>query len=160
MVSTKKIMKTDGYFMGVFNASKTHSVGSIPDCIAACEADAACVQITWAPSHSDKCVTYDSISPGFAGGAQGWVKLSGSFIKPAAAGPCPVKGYPEGCAWFESFADDGAKHFVSDCQTFPKACGTAQKSCWPDFNSLLPITPVNASYLTGLKTALNFTCAM
>ena len=159
MVSTKTIMKTDGYFMGLFNASQTHSVDSVPDCVAACEADAACVQITWAPSHDDKCVMYESISPGFAGGAQGWVKLSGSFIRPATVGPCPVKGYPDGCAWFESVADS-TKHYVSDCQTFPKACGAAQKSCWPDFNSLLPITPVNASYLTGLKTALNFTCAM
>jgi len=159
MVSTITIMKTDGYFMGVFNASLTHSVDSIPDCIAACEASPACVQITWAPSHYDKCVTYTSISPGFAGGAQGWVKLSGRFIRPAAAGPCPVKGYPDGCPWFESFADS-AKHFVSDCKTFPKACGAAQKSCWPDWDGGLPIIPVNESYLTSLKTASNFSCTM
>ena len=163
MVSTRAIMKSDGYFMGVFNESQTHSVDSIPDCIAACEANAACVQITWAPSNADKCVLYKSISSGFAGGAQGWVKLSGSFIRPAASGPCPVKGYPDGCPWFESFADS-AKHFVSDCQTFPcdlwpvaESWGKLPKAF---FNSLLPITPVNASYLTGLKTGSNFTCAM
>jgi len=72
---------------------------------------------------------------------------------------CPITGFPPDCTWFESFAD-GAKHFVSNCDASPKACGAAQRGCWPAFNSQLPITPVNASYMTALTTGANFTCAM
>ena len=34
------------------------------------------VQITWAPTHSDKCVMYQAITPTMAGGADGWVKCN------------------------------------------------------------------------------------
>ena len=163
MVSTKTIKGENGCFRGTYNESQAHSVSSIAACIAACDADEACKQITWASGHADKCVMYQSITAEFVAtgnDALGWVKLSGGFIGPPETGAaCPVKGYPACCAWFESFAD-GAKHFVSNCDTSPGACGAAQRSCWPAFNSQLPITPVNASYMTGLPTGANFSCAM
>jgi hypothetical protein len=160
MVSTTEIKGTAGYFTGQYNESQAHSVSSIPGCIAACEADSACVQITWAPSHPDKCVMYQSITGSYSGGAQGWVKLSGSFVNPAdATKACPVAGYPQGCVWFETFADS-TLHFVSNCAQFPATCGPAQTSCWPNFHGALPLNPANASFLREAKRGANFSCEM
>ena len=114
MVSTKGLKGGDGYFAGHFNVTQAHAVKDIPGCIAACMADAACVQITWAPSHSDKCVMYESISNQYTGtaslGVQGWLKLAGEFVHPKNG--CPVAGYPQGCVWFVPYGSD-TKHFVS-----------------------------------------------
>jgi hypothetical protein len=162
MVSMQTIKGVNGCFYGTYNESQAHSISSIPACIAVCDADEACKQITWAPGHVDKCVMYQSITADFVATGnevQGWVKLSGSFIAADAGAECPVQGYPASCTWFESFADS-EKHFVSNCDTSPQACGVAQRSCWPAFNSQLPIAPVNASYMTGLPTGANFSCAM
>jgi hypothetical protein len=166
MISTKDIKGTDGYFEGEY--SQLHSAKTIAACLAACDADPACTQATWDPSHTSptgfaKCATFKSIGPNFkatVGVAVGWVKLSGGFL----AGEngrvvCPVKGYPACCTWFETFADS-TKHFISNCDTYPRACGPAQLSCWPDFDSQLPIKQVNASYLTGLTLGANYSCSM
>lgn len=162
MINTKTIKPNEpaGYFSSsAFNETQAHGVNSIPDCISACEMDVACVQITWAPTHGDKCVMYQSIGPAFAAGAEGWVKLSGRFIVPAgSAAACPVKGgYPAGCAWFESYVD-GGKHFVSDCDAYPLACGKAQKSCWY-FSTIFQSGLVETHNLMSLSispTCLNF----
>ena len=152
----------NGCFHGTYNESQAHAISSIPACIAACDADEACKQITWAPGHVDRCVLYQAITPDFVATGDdvlGWVKLSGGFIAAAPGAECPVQGYPACCTWFESYVDS-EKHFVSNCDTAPQACGAAQRSCWPAFHSQLPITPVNASYMAGLPTGANFSCAM
>lgn len=68
---------------------------------ASCLKDAACVQITWAPSHPDKCVMYQSINDQYTVGAQGWVKCQQSDTDPEActgkhppAPPAPPGGAP------------------------------------------------------------------
>lgn len=66
----------DRYFTGIYNETQAHNASSIAACQAACLADRACVQITWAPTHGDKCVMYQSITGSVNGGAQGWVKCS------------------------------------------------------------------------------------
>ena len=55
----------EGYFAGSFEESAARGVKGIPGCIAACEADRTCVQITWAPTHADKCVMYQSITAAY-----------------------------------------------------------------------------------------------
>ena len=169
MISTKEIKNTDGYFEGEY--SELHSAKTVPACLVACETDPACKQATWDPHHTSptgfaKCATFKSIGPNFiatVGVATGWVKLSGSFFAGenghAPGVLCPVKGYPASCTWFETFADS-SKHFVTDCDSYPKACGPAQLGCWPDFDSQLPIKQVNASYLTGLTLGANYSCSM
>ena len=169
MVDTKELKNVDGYFGGEY--SELHSAQTIPACIAACESDPACMQATWDPQHTSptgfaKCATFKSIGPNYiptVGVATGWIKLSGQFLQeenghePGVT--CPVKGYPACCTWFETYADS-TKHFVTDCDSYPKACGPAQRSCWPDFASQLPIKQVNASYLSGLRLGANYSCAM
>jgi hypothetical protein len=75
------------YYTGSYNESQTHDVKSIPDCQAACLADAACVQITWAPTHPDKCVMYKKITTALIGGAQGWTKCNSSGTVAATCAP-------------------------------------------------------------------------
>eukprot|EP00041_Stephanoeca_diplocostata_P036268 m.1315125 g.1315125 ORF g.1315125 m.1315125 type:complete len:1170 (+) comp24835_c0_seq70:89-3598(+) len=67
------------YFTGAYNETQTHNVSSISACQAACLADRACVQITWAPTHTDRCVMYQSITGSTSGGAQAWVKCSSNM---------------------------------------------------------------------------------
>ena len=169
MINNKEIKHMDGYFEGEY--SQLHSVKSIPACLAACETDSDCKQVTWDPSHTSptgfaKCAKFESIGDKFlatVGVATGWIKLSGKFIagenghEPGV--PCPIMGYPACCTWFETFVDS-TKHFVTNCDSHPKACGPAQLGCWPDFNSQLPIKQVNASYLTGLTLGANYSCSM
>eukprot|EP00040_Diaphanoeca_grandis_P012333 m.62571 g.62571 ORF g.62571 m.62571 type:complete len:1144 (-) comp23173_c0_seq2:336-3767(-) len=75
------------YHSGQYNETQAHNVSSIPDCIAVCLADPACVQITWAPSHPDKCVMYQSIGRTLSGGAQGWVKCNSTETDPNVCAP-------------------------------------------------------------------------
>lgn len=162
MVSTTQLQGSAGYFSGSYNETQAHSVQDVPGCIAACNADRACVQITWAPSHSDKCVMYSSITSSFVGGAEGWVKASGQFI--AGPGPsCKKMHLPPAdtaCVWFVDFKTS-QKHFVSNCDEYPGACASAQKSCWPHFTKGLTIEQANASYIESIPTAAtNYSCAM
>jgi alpha-L-rhamnosidase len=79
----------NGIYTGSYNESHSHDVKSIPDCQAACLADAACVQITWAPTHPDKCVVYYAITSEMTveGDAQGWTKCNASSTDPATCAP-------------------------------------------------------------------------
>ena len=51
------------YHVGFYNETQAHAVATIPDCEAACLQDPACVQITWAPSHGDKCESAARTAP-------------------------------------------------------------------------------------------------
>ena len=85
MVNTKDAVGKEGFFSGAFNETQTHNVKDVSGCIDACSNDPACVQITWAPTHSDKCVMYQSLTPVFKPASDnitGWLKLSGRFITP------------------------------------------------------------------------------
>ena len=80
------------YHVGQFNATQAHAAGSIADCQAACIADPACVQATWAHRHHPygpyACVMYQAISPTLLTGAQGclgWVKCAASATSAACA---------------------------------------------------------------------------
>lgn len=162
MVSTKVLKGSDGFFAGTFNETQAHSVTDIPGCIAACEADVACVQITWAPSHPDKCVLYSAVTGAYNGGFKGWVKLSGQFL--SGPGPsCDKMHLPPAdttCSWFVDFKTS-EKHFISNCDEEPTTCGAAQKSCWPHYTKGLPLEKVNATYIESFKTAsTNYSCDM
>jgi len=161
MVSTSELNGgSEGYYTGSFNESQAHSVADIPGCIAACEADAACVQITWAPDHPDKCVMYQSITSQTSGGAMGWVKLSGRFV--SGSGPSCTKLHlppaDTGCTWFVDFLK-GTKHFVENCGESYSSCTEAQTACWPDFEKGLPVEKSNTTYIESFKTGANYTCA-
>ena len=167
MINTTEIKGVMGYFGGDY--VEVHSAKTVAACLAVCQADPACKQASWDPYHTSptgfaKCATFNSITPSYvatAGVATGWVKLSGRFLAGenghAPGVLCPVKGYPASCTWFETFADS-SKHFVTDCDSYPKACGPAQLGCWPDFDSQLPIKQANASYLRGLTLGANYSC--
>ena len=119
------------WFGGRYNETQAHSVSSVSDCQAACLNDRACVQITWAPDHPDKCVMYQSITASWerSGTVSAWVKcLHGATDPEACTGLHPPnKPPPTGNRGAELMRTDfEAPATVSRAVVYLSAVGWAQ----------------------------------
>jgi hypothetical protein len=95
---------TKGFYSGKYNETQTSSVKTVDACKAACLADAACVQITWAVRPKDPCVMYQQINSKMQiiKGAVGFVKCGAGATDPSAcAAITPVPGAPQ-CVLYTS----------------------------------------------------------
>eukprot|EP00662_Eupelagonemidae_sp_cell21_P020855 gene20855-14578_t len=96
---------TGAFHAGRFNETQTAAVTTLDGCKAACIADAACVQLTWAQRPKDPCVLYQTIYAQMetVPGAVGWVKCAQGAKGPGCAtvtpgGPSPSPTSPASAA--------------------------------------------------------------
>lgn len=88
------------YYGGTYCEDCAHAVATVEACEAACIADATCVQVTWAPTHSDRCVKYTSLARSrVQEGARGFVKCNATETLAQCTGaggtvPLPADGPP------------------------------------------------------------------
>lgn len=157
-----ELVHTNGFYQGTYVEHSASDVRNETTCVARCQSSVTCAALTWVVRPIDPCVLYSKITGVLQSmeGVDNWVKMPGRFIHPdVGTAPCPVKGFPAGCTWWENFTDSSI-HFVSNCDDFPTDCHAAQLSCWGQ--PLIPLAQVTAAELLVLNRSAgdNYTCAM